>query len=171
MICLCLMVKNHAATILQCLQSVTSLVKSALVIDYGSTDGTRQIITSWAKQHTVAVTVVDKVWLPHHPDNTHVTSLFDHARTTYPDSTYFLYLDPDEVLLDLTALRQDLVSQAPGYTFVVHVSTLPLKYSSLKLVRADIPLSVEGVQLSYLKLDNAVMSSCNIHKIYRHQIP
>ena len=57
-----MMVKNEKADILPCLEGVMYLVDQYVIVDTGSTDGTREIIQKFAERSPVPVILVDKKW-------------------------------------------------------------------------------------------------------------
>ncbi|TPI25056.1 glycosyltransferase [Mesorhizobium sp. B3-1-6] len=59
---LCMIVKNEAKVILQCLASALPLVDYVLVVDTGSTDGTQDLIRGFLAQNDVKGAVIDEPW-------------------------------------------------------------------------------------------------------------
>src|SRR5882724_3256969 len=59
---LCMIVKNEAAIIRQCLASARPLVDYVLVVDTGSTDGTRDIVRDFLAAHRLDGAVIEEPW-------------------------------------------------------------------------------------------------------------
>src|SRR6202012_3333794 len=61
-ISLCMIVKNEAAIIGACLDSVRPLIDHVFIVDTGSTDGTQQTIREWLAAANSPGEVVDVPW-------------------------------------------------------------------------------------------------------------
>src|SRR5215831_5640322 len=59
---LCMIVKNAAHLVLQCLETVRPLVDYALIVDTGSTDGTQEIIRRFLSNENLPGEVIDEPW-------------------------------------------------------------------------------------------------------------
>lgn len=59
---LCMIVKNEAKVILNCLASALPLVDYVLVVDTGSADGTQELIRRFLATHNVKGAVIDEPW-------------------------------------------------------------------------------------------------------------
>lgn len=59
---LCMIVKNEAKVILQCLGSALPLVDYVLIVDTGSTDGTQDLIRGFLSSRNVEGIVIDEPW-------------------------------------------------------------------------------------------------------------
>jgi GR25 family glycosyltransferase involved in LPS biosynthesis/tetratricopeptide (TPR) repeat protein len=59
---LCMIARNEAGVIRQCLTSALPLVDYVLVVDTGSADGTQQVIRDFLAEHGVRGAVIDEPW-------------------------------------------------------------------------------------------------------------
>lgn len=92
---LCMIVKNEAAVIRRCLDSVRPLVDYVLIADTGSTDDTKEIIKAYLAEHSLRGEVVSHAW-----------KNFAHNRTEALKALravdwvdYALVIDADEVFV------------------------------------------------------------------------
>ncbi len=92
---LCMIVKDEAALILRCLQSVEPLLDYVLICDTGSTDGTQTLIKDWLDNNHMPGAVVEETW----QDFAHNrSSALAHLRTIeWID--YALMIDADDQLV------------------------------------------------------------------------
>ena len=91
---LCMIVKNEAAVILRCLDSVRPLIDYVLVEDTGSTDGTQAAIRAWLDREGLTGEVFDAPWR----DFAHNRSLALERLRQRPDVDYAFVIDADDVL-------------------------------------------------------------------------
>ncbi len=104
---LCMIVKNEAAVLARCLNSVAGVFDEIVIVDTGSTDATKEIATKYTPY------VYDFVWRYN----------FAAARNesfTRAHADYLMWLDADDVLLEtdraaLTALKQTLDGSIDAY--------------------------------------------------------
>ena len=68
---LCMIVKNEAAIIERCLDSLHGFVDFVLVEDTGSTDGTQDLIRSWLARNGIPGVVVEEPWRDFAYNRTH----------------------------------------------------------------------------------------------------
>ncbi|MCA3798466.1 MAG: glycosyltransferase, partial [Burkholderia sp.] len=57
-----MIVKNEAAVIVRCLDSVRPMIDYVLIEDTGSTDGTQDIIRQWLDSNGLTGEVIDEPW-------------------------------------------------------------------------------------------------------------
>src|SRR5690242_484513 len=69
---LCMIVKDEAAVIERCLDSVRPLIDYALIEDTGSTDGTQEIVRAYLRRHGIAGEVIEEPWRDFAYNRTHV---------------------------------------------------------------------------------------------------
>ncbi|QGQ99765.1 glycosyltransferase [Paenibacillus psychroresistens] len=106
-ISLCMIVKDEQDTLGRCLLSINEAVDEIIIVDTGSTDGTKEIARKWTNQ------IVNLEW----------THDFSRARNrSHKEATmdYILWLDADDILLpeDLQKLLQLKQSLSPAVDVV-----------------------------------------------------
>jgi glycosyltransferase involved in cell wall biosynthesis len=143
-ICLNMIVKNEAAVIRRCLDSVLPIIDRWLIVDTGSTDGTQAII----REHLRAL-----------PGELHERSWHDFARNRTEaldlargKSEYSLIIDADDAL-EIAAGAALPALTADSYT--VEIEDVGTVYRRTQLVRSALPWRYEGVLHEYLTCDNA----------------
>lgn len=122
-ICLCMIVKNEAAVIRRCIDSVRPLITHWLIVDTGSTDGTPAIIKDCLRD--VPGELHERPWKDFAHNRTEALAL---AR---PLADYSFIIDADDVL----ELPEDFASTsltADGYT--VDIRDGSLVYPRVQLV-------------------------------------
>jgi glycosyltransferase involved in cell wall biosynthesis len=92
---LCMIVKNEAAIIIRCLESVRPLVDYVLIEDTGSTDGTQQLIRSYLDKANLPGEVFDEPWR----DFAHNRSLALQLLRDKAEVDYALIMDADDRLV------------------------------------------------------------------------
>jgi glycosyltransferase involved in cell wall biosynthesis len=92
---LCMIVKNEAAIVLRCLESVRPLVDFVLVEDTGSTDGTQDLIRQYLDREHLPGEVFDEPWR----DFAHNRSVALARLRQRADIDYALIMDADDVLV------------------------------------------------------------------------
>jgi glycosyltransferase involved in cell wall biosynthesis len=98
-----MIVKNESRCIVRCLESIVPAVDEIIVVDTGSTDGTREILTEFAAIHPT-VKVFDFVWCDD----------FSAARNYSIDqvtSDWVLIMDADEFLFDEDIMKVRMAAQ------------------------------------------------------------
>ncbi|WP_338699206.1 glycosyltransferase [Bradyrhizobium sp. 26S5] len=91
---LCMIVKNEAAVILRCLDSVRPMIDYMLIEDTGSTDGTQAVIRQWLDENGLAGEVIDEPWRDFAYNRSHALACLRRN----PDVDYALIIDADDVL-------------------------------------------------------------------------
>jgi tetratricopeptide (TPR) repeat protein len=92
---LVMIVKNEAAVIGRCLDSVRPLIDCAVIADTGSTDGTQQIVSQWLSAHSVPGRIVEQPW----HDFAHNRNEALAALRAMFEVDYAITLDADEYLV------------------------------------------------------------------------
>lgn len=112
-LCLSIMVRNEEKNIIRCLNSVSSIINSLVVVDTGSTDQTKELIIQWAHEHDVPLDLSDQ---PFQNFGFNRTLLFQSTQKYLTghhynlDETYLLLLDADMILSSygsITSLKED----------------------------------------------------------------
>ncbi len=139
-ICLSMIVKDEAAVIRRCLDSVLPIIDSWAIVDTGSTDGTQEIVAEHMRD--LPGTLAERPWVD-----------FAHNRNEALDlarerADYVLTIDADEVLeyadgFALPALDAD--------SYQLEVRYGPSSYLRKQLVRAALPWRYSGVVHEYLE--------------------
>ncbi|MGY3698533.1 GR25 family glycosyltransferase involved in LPS biosynthesis/glycosyltransferase involved in cell wall biosynthesis/lysophospholipase L1-like esterase [Bradyrhizobium sp. USDA 3240] len=91
---LCMIVKNEAAVIDRCLDSVRQLIDYVLIEDTGSTDGTQEVIRQWLDRNGLAGEVVDEPWRDFAYNRSHALACLRRR----PDVDYAFIIDADDAL-------------------------------------------------------------------------
>lgn len=109
-ISLCMIVKNEAETIANCLESVKDVVDEIVIVDTGSTDNTKEIVSSYTSR------IIDFNWIDDFAAARNFS--FQHAAMDY-----ILWLDADDVLLEdarnkLKQLKQMLDPSVDSVTMI-----------------------------------------------------
>ena len=144
-ICLCMIVKNESAVIERCLNSVKASISSWVIVDTGSTDDTKEIITK--TMAGVEGTLLQSPWVNfEHNRNEAITK----AKDLYPEAQYLYFIDADEELIgNLT----EVTLQKIEVNFSLIYKYGSIEYPRLSLVRTDQPWRYQGVLHEYLHLD------------------
>ena len=136
-ICLCMIVRNEAAVIGRCLASVRSLISSWVIVDTGSTDGTRELIR--AALAGVPGELHERPWVD-----------FGHNRSELVElarghGDYLLLIDADMTLAG--ELPADLDAEA----YSLRQGDGVLAYRNVRLVRGDLPWRYVGATHEYIE--------------------
>lgn len=113
-ISLCMIVKNEETVIARCLDSVKDLVDEINIVDTGSSDRTKQIVSTYTER------VFNFSWTDHFADARNYS--FQQAT-----KEYVLWLDADDVFMQedrekFIALKQQLTSDCDAVTMDYHLS-------------------------------------------------
>ncbi|MGO8866344.1 MAG: glycosyltransferase [Alphaproteobacteria bacterium] len=143
-LCLNMIVKNEAAVIRRCLDSVRPIIDHWVIVDTGSTDGTQNIIREHLRE--LPGELHERLWRDFAYNRSEALEL---ARGK---SDYTLIVDADDTLeiLPETALP---VLTADSYT--VEIRDNATVYQGTQLVRSALPWRYEGVLHEYITCDGA----------------
>lgn len=122
-ISLVMMVKDEKAMILDCLEHVQGLVDEYIIVDTGSTDGTKEIIENFKKFCPVPVKVFDLPW----EDNYSKPRNFGLSKAT---QRWVLHLDADERFKYHEVRDLFLMSETENDVVVFHVLNYLRKYDA-----------------------------------------
>lgn len=156
-----MIVKNEAHVIARCLASVRPIIDHWMIVDTGSTDGTREIIRR--ELADLPGTLVDRPWVNFGYNRTQALRFAEEERTmqrredVVPDAPpegrfdFILFIDADETLhvpkgFQWPALTND------AYHFDVRIND-SLEFKRNALVRAGTGFRWEGVLHEYLTRD------------------
>jgi len=95
-ICLCMIVKNESKIIRRCLSAAKPVIDYVSIVDTGSTDNTKEIIAEWCTENEIPHKIHEEPFKNFSHNRTHS---YNAARESFPDSTYFLLLDADMILV------------------------------------------------------------------------
>lgn len=141
-IALCMIVKNEAAVIERCLQSVQHLIDSWVICDTGSSDSTIDIIERSLRETPGTLHRVEWTDFGHNR-----TELLRLARGT---ADYLLLLDADQTLLEVGFLPP-IDEQSTDAFRLRHQDGI--EYDVERLVRGNLPWRYEGRTHEYLTCD------------------
>lgn len=92
---LCMIVKDEAAVIERCLDSVRPLVDYVLIEDTGSSDGTQEIIRAYLRRHGIPGEVIEETWRDFAHNRSHVMARLRERVSI----DYALIMDADDRLV------------------------------------------------------------------------
>ena len=141
-ICLNMIVKNEAAVIRRCLDSVLPIIDHWVIVDTGSTDGTQDIIR--AHLHDLPGELYERPWRDFAHNRTEALAL---ARGK---SDYTFIIDADDTL------EIALDTPMPALTansYALEIDDTATVYPRTQLVRSAMPWRYEGVLHEYLTCD------------------
>ena len=151
-ICLCMIVKDEAAVIERCLQSVQPLIDHWVIVDTGSTDSTRELI-SQQLAHLPGL-LGERPWQDFASNRNQALALareFLKTQSTQGGAAnrdYLLLIDADEALELPTNFQLPPLSQ-PAYDFQMRYGDL--SYARTSLIAADVDWAYVGVLHEYLQ--------------------
>ncbi len=137
----CLMVKNEAATIERCVDSLRGKVTVIAVVDTGSTDDTMAVVRRLMETNPIAAT--QRPWTGFAESRSHAMGF---ARSIYEDG-YILVIDADQTLEG--EFPKDLTADA----YMVELRSGVLRWRNLLLTRASLPFTCRGVAHEYVDCD------------------
>lgn len=143
-ICLNMIVKNEAAVIRRCLDSVRPIIDSWVIVDTGSTDGTQDIIREHL--HDLPGELHERPWRDFAHNRTEALEL---ARKW---GDYTLIIDADDMLQVLPGTNFPTLSE-DSYTIEIRHGNVV--HRRTQLVRSALPWRWEGVLHEYLTCDGA----------------
>ena len=136
---LCMIVKNEAAVIARCLQSVASWIDTWTIVDTGSTDNTVEVIESTTQALGIPGRLHHRLWQDFGHNRSEAIEL---ARA---HSDYLLFIDADEVLQWQGGSRPAL--QADAYSYIMQHGEL--RYERIAIVSTRLPWRYVGVLHEY----------------------
>ncbi|WFP65863.1 glycosyltransferase family 25 protein [Mesorhizobium sp. WSM4904] len=145
---LCMIVKNEAKVILNCLASALPLVDYVLVVDTGSTDGTQDVIRDFLAIHNVQGAVIDEPWR----DFAYNRSFALEQLREVEWVDYAMIIDADDVLIvdrdfEPTAFK----SRMEHDLYDIEVSHGDISFYRPQICRNRLPFSFKGVLHEYLE--------------------
>lgn len=140
-ISMCMMIKNEEDYILECLESMQSIVSEYVIVDTGSTDRTWELLENFKKHSYVPVKLFKMKW----EKNYSIPRNFAKSQATQP---WILHMDADERFKDILKVWRLIEEFIHKDCFVFHVvnylkntsqvlpnGKTPPKYASSEAVR------------------------------------
>jgi hypothetical protein len=156
-----MMVKNEQTIICRALDSVKLLADFVLVVDTGSTDGTKGIVTQWLDQDHLNGRIVDEPWVDFGHNRSHVLA----TMRDIEEVDYTLMLDADEVVVCDHPLTVKAGLTADAYDIPIHRGGLI--YPLPRLTRNDKPFYYQGPAHEWLshvgQHEHASLDGLSIH--------
>ena len=146
-ICLNMIVKNEAANIERCLRSVAPYISMAIILDTGSSDGTKEIIENFCAARRIPVQVYDGTFKNFEQAR---NDALTHARPSMLEYDYLLLIDADMELIVHGKRALNNLSQ-PSYGCVQKTSD-GVSYYNTRLLRRETPAKYVGVTHEYLQM-------------------
>lgn len=145
MICLNVIVKNETANIERCLRSVAPYIDSWVIVDTGSSDDTKALITKFFRESEIPGEIFDSAFENFEHTRNMALKL---AKSSYPGADYLLLLDADmELVVEDQSFRERLT--APGYQVIQRGQSLT--YWNTRLVKHG--ARYRGVTHEYIELE------------------
>ncbi|AZO02026.1 MAG: glycosyltransferase [Mesorhizobium sp.] len=145
---LCMIVKNEAKVILQCLASALPLVDYVLIVDTGSTDGTQDLIRGFLAQNNVQGAVIDEPWREFAYNRSFALERLREVQTV----DYAMIIDADDTLiLDRDFEPAVFKSRMEHDLYDVEVSHGNISFYRPQICRNRLPFSFKGVLHEYLE--------------------
>ena len=128
---LCLIAKNEAHVIRQCLDSVAPLVDFVLISDTGSTDGTQDVCRAWMSERQIEGVLCSDAWVDFASNRNRALERL----REYPAVDYALIMDADDLLTlkpstDVASLKAGLDADV----YMVEISDAGVRYDRPHLI-------------------------------------
>ena len=164
-----MIVKDEAAIICRCLNSVRPIIDYVLICDTGSTDNTKEVINNWLKESGLAGEVVDTPWI----DFAHNRSLALSILQDRSDVDYSLMIDADEVLafeslhpIKIKKFKENL--SADLYNITTKLGNC--LYTRPQLTKTSKNFYYRGVVHEFLDCRESILSRENVSLFANHPI-
>jgi LPS sulfotransferase NodH/tetratricopeptide (TPR) repeat protein/SAM-dependent methyltransferase len=152
---LCMIVKNEAKLLRQCLTSTLPLIDYVLVVDTGSEDGTQQIIREFLAEHAVRGAVIDEPWRDFAYNRTFALERLREVE----DIDYALIIDADDVVvLDASFDPRAFKTQMEHDLYDVQILHDGMSHFRAQICRNRLPFSFKGVVHEYLEVPTGTSS-------------
>ncbi|MER8677029.1 glycosyltransferase [Mesorhizobium sp. M0037] len=145
---LCMIVKNEAKVILQCLASALPIVDYVLVVDTGSEDGTQDLVRAFLATHNVKGAVIDEPWRDFAYNRTFALDRLREVETV----DYAMIMDADDLIVwDPDFDQLAFKSQMEPDIYDVEITGGGISYYRPLICRNRLPFSFKGVLHEYLE--------------------
>ncbi|WP_308345873.1 tetratricopeptide repeat-containing glycosyltransferase family 2 protein [Priestia aryabhattai] len=155
-ISLCMIVKNEEAVIERCLTSVRPVVDEIIIVDTGSADRTKEIISTFTN------CIYDFKWI----DDFSAARNFAFSKAT---KDYILWLDADDIITEenitkFLTLKQALTHDVDAVSMAYHLTFDPNGNPSFssrrnRLVKREKPFKWHGFVHEYLEVGGNILHS------------
>lgn len=147
---LSMIVKDEAASIVRCLDSVKPFIDYVLIEDTGSTDGTQRIILEWLCNNGVDGSVINEPWKDFAYNRTHALE----KMRAVEDIDFVMVIDADDCLVvedgfNLCELK-NIIRTADAWNIKIKYGGI--EYSRAQLFSNKLPFSYRGVIHEYLEV-------------------
>ncbi|MGC4174353.1 glycosyltransferase [Demequina sp.] len=133
----CLIVKDEAKVIERALASVVDVCDRWLIIDTGSTDGTQDVIKSFAAEHDWPGLLVERTWRDFGHNRNELLELAD-SLPAGERTDWVLYMDADQEVVAAQCLYDEISAAEPNVPgLLVHTIGQP-SYWTPRLVRTGV---------------------------------
>lgn len=154
---LCMIIKNEAAIIRRCLDSVLPLLDFALIVDTGSSDGSQQIVRDYLATKNLPGMVVEQPWRNFADNRSQAMQLL--RQQSHID--YGLMIDADEILeyhagFDVARFKSQLTCQL----YDIETRYGGIRYQRPQLFSNRLEFSYRGVLHEFLQLPQQVSRDC-----------
>jgi glycosyltransferase involved in cell wall biosynthesis len=123
-----MIVKNESKIIERCLRAARPILDYVSIVDTGSTDNTKEIIEKWCEKENLPCKVHEETFKNFSHNR---TDSYNKAKETFPDSTYFLLLDADMVLVVNSNFDKSLLCEK---AYMVEQYSNSIRYWNLRLL-------------------------------------
>jgi hypothetical protein len=137
-ICLNMIVKNEAAVIRRCLDSVLPVIDRWVIVDTGSSDGTQEIIREYLQNKPGEL--YERPWRDFAANRTEALAL---ARGK---GNYTLIIDADDEL----AVETDTIPELTADSYTLEIADSGIIYRRPQIVKNALPFRYEGVLHEYV---------------------
>lgn len=141
-ICLNMIVKNESKIITRLLESVVSLIDTYCICDTGSTDNTKELITTFFNKHNIKGVIFDE---PFHNFQYNRNVALEHCWKL--DTDYILLMDADMVLdVKPNFNKKDLVDDS----YDLLQGSNDFQYYNKRIIRNKLPFKYQCVTHEYI---------------------
>jgi len=162
------MLKNEQGTICRLLESCKGIATHYVIVDTGSTDNTKQVISDWLKSNNCIYSIHD---IPFKDFGTTRTKTllagqqFVKNNSLDPANSYLLLLDADMILINKDFKAEDL--KCDVIRLIQYDSILA--YKNVRLVRSNLKIQYIGRTHEYIDISSN-HTSCDYYNLRIHDV-
>ena len=143
---LCMIVRNEAAVIRRCLESVVPLIDYVLIVDTGSTDATRTVIRDFLSEKDIPGEVVDEPWQDFAYNRTFALRRLREKR----EIDYSLMVDADQIMVYDSGFAAERFKETLWEDlYDIRLRTGSIEYRVPHLSRNRVDIAYKGVLHEY----------------------